>query len=65
MVGDSMNDIASARAAGIPVVAVDYGYTETPVGELGSDRVISALEELPNAVLDLLLARKPARAAQE
>jgi phosphoglycolate phosphatase len=65
MVGDSMNDIASARAAGIPVVAVDYGYTETPVGELGSDRVISALDELPNAVLDLLLARKPARAAQE
>jgi phosphoglycolate phosphatase len=62
MVGDSLNDIATARAAGIPVVAVDYGYTETPVGELGPDRVISALSELPAAVFDLLGAGSPARA---
>jgi phosphoglycolate phosphatase len=62
MVGDSLNDIATARAAGIPVVAVDYGYTETPVGELGPDRVISALSELPTAVFDLLGAGSPARA---
>jgi phosphoglycolate phosphatase len=54
MVGDSVSDIAAARAAGIPVVAVDYGYTETPVEELGPDRVISALSDLPRAVLDLL-----------
>ena len=54
MVGDSINDIATARAAGIPVVAVDFGYTETPVGELGPDRVISALADLPNAVFGLL-----------
>jgi phosphoglycolate phosphatase len=64
MVGDSLNDIASARAAGIPVVAVDYGYTETPVGELGPDRVISTLGELPSAVHDLLRARSPARTAR-
>ena len=31
MVGDSGTDIATARAAGIPVVAVDFGYSETPV----------------------------------
>src|SRR5262245_20326833 len=30
MVGDSISDIATARAAGTPVIAVDYGYTETP-----------------------------------
>jgi phosphoglycolate phosphatase len=54
MVGDSLNDIATARAAAIPVVAVDYGYTETPVGELGADRVISSLTELPPAVFGLL-----------
>jgi phosphoglycolate phosphatase len=64
MVGDSLNDIASARAAGIPVVAVDYGYTETPVGELGPDRVISTLGELPSAVHDLLRARSPTRTAR-
>src|SRR3954469_11193219 len=28
MIGDSMTDVATARAAGIPVVAVDFGYTE-------------------------------------
>jgi phosphoglycolate phosphatase len=54
MVGDSISDIAAARAAGIPVVAVDYGYTETPVEKLGPDRIISALSDLPRAVLDLL-----------
>jgi phosphoglycolate phosphatase len=54
MVGDSISDIATARAAGTPVVAVDYGYTETPVAELGPDRVIGALRDLPDAVFDLL-----------
>src|SRR6478609_8630695 len=36
MVGDSITDIAVARGAGIPVVAVDYGYSLTPVTELGA-----------------------------
>jgi len=64
MVGDSISDIATARAAGVPVVAVDYGYTETPVGELGPDRVISALAELPGAVFDLLRASSPTAVEQ-
>jgi phosphoglycolate phosphatase len=54
MVGDSSTDIATARAAGIPVVAVDFGYTDTPVSELGPDRVISRFADLPAAVDDLL-----------
>jgi phosphoglycolate phosphatase len=60
MVGDSITDIATARAAGVPVVAVDYGYAETPVTELGADRVISALPQLPSAVFDLLGASEKA-----
>ena len=62
MVGDSVSDIATARAAGVPVVAVDHGYTETPVSELGADRVISTFAELPNAVFDLLSAGSPTAA---
>ena len=62
MVGDSISDIATARAAGVPVVAVDHGYTETPVGELGPDRVISTFAELPSAVFDLLGAGSPTAA---
>jgi len=64
MVGDSLSDIATARAAGVPIVAVDYGYTETPVGELGPDRVIGAMTELPSAVFDLLHAGSPTPAEQ-
>ncbi len=35
MVGDSATDIATAKAAQIPSVAVSFGYTETPAAHLG------------------------------
>jgi phosphoglycolate phosphatase len=56
MVGDSGTDIKTARAAGVPVVAVDFGYADTPIRELGPDRVISHFDELMgvcDAVLDV------------
>jgi phosphoglycolate phosphatase len=53
MVGDSITDIRTAQAAKVPVVAVDFGYTDVPVGTLGPDRVISSFAELPAAVADL------------
>lgn len=54
MVGDSETDIATARAAGVPVVAVDFGYSEKPIATLAPDRIISHFDELPAAVLALL-----------
>lgn len=56
MVGDSRTDIDTAKAAGIPCVAVPFGYTDKPVAELGPDVVIQHFRELPGAVR-LLLAR--------
>jgi phosphoglycolate phosphatase len=53
MVGDSGTDIATARAAGLPVVAVDFGYSETPIAELRPDRLISHYDQLTVAVLEL------------
>ncbi len=53
MVGDSITDIATAKAAAIPVVAVDFGYTDKPVAELGPDRVISHYDALFDAVRSL------------
>ena len=50
MVGDSITDIRTARAAYAPVIAVDFGYTDVPVERLGPDRVISAFTELPAAI---------------
>jgi phosphoglycolate phosphatase len=54
MVGDSATDIDTARAAGIPVIAVDFGYTETPVSLLAPDLVISHFDALPAAVAELI-----------
>ncbi|MCI4679767.1 HAD-IA family hydrolase [Rhodoblastus acidophilus] len=49
MIGDSKTDIATARAAEVPVIAVDFGYTDLPVSEYAPDRIISHFSELPDA----------------
>jgi len=53
MIGDSITDIRTARAAGIPVIAVDFGYTEVPVSQLGPDLVISHFDALYEAARGL------------
>ena len=63
MVGDSITDIAAARAAGIPVVGGGLRLYRNAGGELGPDRVIGALSDLPGAVLDLLGAGEQSSAA--
>jgi phosphoglycolate phosphatase len=60
MVGDSETDIKTARAARVPVIAVDFGYTDGPVEQLGPDRVISHFDQLMVACEALLaVAGKP------
>lgn len=53
MIGDSATDIRTARAAGIPVIAVDFGYSERPVAEFAPDRVISHFTQLPDVLTAL------------
>jgi phosphoglycolate phosphatase len=50
MVGDSGTDVRTARAAGVPVIAVDFGYTDVPIATLRPDRIISSFRELPDAI---------------
>jgi phosphoglycolate phosphatase len=50
MIGDSATDIRTARAAGIPVIAVDFGYSDRPVSEYGPDRIISHFAQLRSAI---------------
>jgi phosphoglycolate phosphatase len=57
MVGDSETDIVTAQAAGMPVIAVDFGYTDVPVTQLGPDRIISHFNALPDSIADVLAAR--------
>jgi phosphoglycolate phosphatase len=59
MVGDSDVDISTARAAGIPCIAVDFGYTPVPVHELGPTSVISHYREFTAAVGRILAPHAP------
>ncbi len=49
MVGDSINDVLAARAAGLPVVCVPYGYNEgNDPRLLPCDAFIETLAQLPS-----------------
>jgi len=46
MVGDSNTDVLTARAAGVPVIGVPFGYTDVPMSELGPDAVMEHYDDL-------------------
>ena len=53
MVGDSITDVKTARAAGAAVVLVPWGYTTVSANALGADAVIDHLDELEAAITAL------------
>ena len=53
MVGDSAVDVTTARRAGLPVVAVTYGYPRMAPERLGADRLIETFPGLPAALASL------------
>ena len=54
MVGDAATDVGAARAAGVPLILVSFGYTETPAREFHPDILIDHFDELPDACARLL-----------
>ncbi|HZL39127.1 MAG TPA: HAD family hydrolase [Pseudolabrys sp.] len=56
MIGDSETDIKTARAANVPVIAVDFGYSERPVSDFEPDRIISHFAQLRTAIAAILPA---------
>lgn len=46
MVGDSEADVRCARAAGVKVICVSFGYSRVPVHELGADGIIDSYDQL-------------------
>jgi phosphoglycolate phosphatase len=54
MVGDAGPDVGVARRAGIPVIGVEFGYTDVPIAELKPDRLIGHMKDLPAAVKSLM-----------
>jgi phosphoglycolate phosphatase len=60
MVGDSGTDVRTARAAGVPVIAVNFGYSEVPIATLHPDRIIGSFADLPGAVQEIEIALESA-----
>jgi phosphoglycolate phosphatase len=52
-IGDSIIDADTARAAGVPFVAVSFGFSDRPASELGADAVIDSYAELLPALAGL------------
>src|SRR5438477_550763 len=44
-VGDSETDVLTARAAGVPVIGVTFGYALRPVADFSPDYLISHFDE--------------------
>lgn len=56
-VGDSIFDVMAARGAGIPCIAVRFGFLDRPAEQLGADHLIGHYDEL----VPLLAAQPPVR----
>jgi phosphoglycolate phosphatase len=58
MVGDSITDVETAGAAGLPCVVVTFGFRDRPAEALGAtglidrfDQLVWALEKLTSKIL--------------
>jgi phosphoglycolate phosphatase len=57
MIGDSVNDILAARNAGVPSIAVPFGYSDVEVSTLDPSYIISHFDELTPELVERLIVR--------
>ncbi|HCK83069.1 MAG TPA: phosphoglycolate phosphatase, partial [Hyphomonadaceae bacterium] len=57
MVGDTAADVAAARGAGAPVIAVAFGYSDVSAESLGADALLRQFSDLAPVSRRLLAAR--------
>jgi phosphoglycolate phosphatase len=57
MIGDSINDILAAQNAGIPSIAVPFGYSDVAVDTLGASIVMNHFDELTPELVERLTAQ--------
>ncbi len=53
LIGDSRADAGAAKAAGVPVVLVGFGYSDVPVETLEADALIDHFSQLPGVLAAL------------
>ncbi|MEM8540078.1 MAG: phosphoglycolate phosphatase [Pseudomonadota bacterium] len=58
MIGDTPTDFSTAKAASIPLIAVDFGYCDEPVSIYEPDKIISHYDELTPQLIKSLLKGK-------
>ncbi|MBB3591033.1 phosphoglycolate phosphatase [Rhizobium sp. BK529] len=63
MIGDSINDIAVAKNANVPSIAVPFGYSDVPVSSLDPDVIITHFDELTPELVEMLLRESAAKIA--
>jgi phosphoglycolate phosphatase len=59
MIGDSLPDLEAARAAGVPVIGVSFGYSPVPMAQLRPDLLLGSYRKLTVSNAARLLGRKP------
>ena len=62
MIGDAEPDARSARSAGIPLILVSFGYSETPISALAPDILLHQFGDLTGACCELVGGRRPCEA---
>jgi phosphoglycolate phosphatase len=53
LVGDSITDVETAHAAGMPSLIMSFGYRDRPAEELGATRVVTTFDQLVSTLLEL------------
>ncbi|MBZ6075813.1 phosphoglycolate phosphatase [Microvirga puerhi] len=61
MVGDNYHDVQAARAAGMRIIAVTYGYSHKPHSDLGADALIATMPDLLAILKDGLCMNQQGR----
>jgi phosphoglycolate phosphatase len=51
MVGDSANDLNTARAAGVGCILVSFGYSRDPINSLGAEIVVDKFSDVSRLLL--------------
>ena len=59
MVGDAATDAGAARNAGVPLILVSFGYTETPARDLAPDILVDHFDQMVEACANLITACSP------
>lgn len=54
LIGDTVTDLDTARAAGVAIVLVTFGHIGRDVARLGPDDLLDHFQDLPKVIVPLI-----------